>query len=227
MKLSYVTVCVNYLDYLQVTLPHNRAGGFNEYVVVTAPQDKATQAFCAQEGLTCVVTDAFYRDGAIFNKGLAINEGFKALKYHDWVCFMDSDTFMPVGYPGAAIPSLDKEWMYGMRRVMVRSYADYLALVKGEKTIDDFECPLGAGYGFAQLFHWDSEPIRRAPYGQWYPSYPDCTESDWRFRNKFGDYAEGSHYTIPIGRFAELPFRVINLGVDGQNHKGRLSPAFG
>lgn len=67
--LEGVTVCVNYADFLDVTLTHNLAH-FDEFVVVTSHGDRQTQLVCAKHSVTCIETDVFHeRRGDAFNKG--------------------------------------------------------------------------------------------------------------------------------------------------------------
>lgn len=221
MRISHVTVCVDYLDYMEVALHHNRPE-FDEFVVVTSHADRATQAFCAFHQITCVVTDAFYRGGAAFNKGAALNEGLAALRPGaEWVCIMDADTFVPPGLR-SHVAALDKEWMYGARRVLLPTWADYEGL--WTRDIESHQCPEGFAFGWFQLFHWDSAAIKACAPGTWYPEGRDCTEVDWRFFRRFGDLVPG--YESAVGRIAKLPFRVFNLGPDGINHTGRKSAPF-
>ncbi len=174
-----------------------------------------------------VYTDAFYRNGATFNKGLALSEGLNALKSicdPEWVCVMDADTFVPPDWRAQIKAlNLDREYLYGARRVLLPTWADYERLWTDD--LDTFTCPEGYGFGWLQLFHWQSEAFQTLlASGALYPSGRDCTEVDWQFRNAFGDFEVP--YTVPRGKLAELPFRVFNLGKDGENHRGRVSVPF-
>lgn len=224
MKITYVTVCVNYLDFLAISYYHNRSE-FDEFIVVTSSKDKNTQDFCAKHEIKMVITDKFYENGAVFNKGLAINEGFKALQNPEWVVFMDADTFVAPNFKKMIPDNLDKEFMYGARRVLLPTFEKYKELSQAN-SLNGFEVPYGAGFGFFQLFHWDSEPIKKSVPGEWYPSFPDCRQSDWMFRNKWGGYVKDSDYRTCEGNFRELPTLVYNLGEHGKNHFGRVSPNF-
>jgi len=56
---------------------------FDNLVVVTHPRDLDTQQICNENGVKVVTTDAFNKDGAVFNKGAAINVGINALHKRD------------------------------------------------------------------------------------------------------------------------------------------------
>jgi hypothetical protein len=232
MRLSYVTVCVDYLDLLKVAHHHNLAQ-FDDYIVVTHPRDTETVAWTqAHKEVTPVYTDAFYRNGARFNKGLALSEGLNALRATlaeqgatpEWVALMDADTFVPPDWrEQLKRANLDREWMYGARRVLLPTWADYERLWTDD--LDSFACPMGHSFGWLQLFHWESAAFQsRLATGEPYPQGNDCTEVDWRFRDAWGGWEVP--YTVPRGKLAELPFRVFNLGKDGENHFGRVSAPF-
>jgi hypothetical protein len=56
-KLEAVIVCDQYSDFLRCTLPHNKTL-FDRIVVVTSPEDRATQKICEFYHVECVKTDA-------------------------------------------------------------------------------------------------------------------------------------------------------------------------
>lgn len=228
---DYITACVNTLDYLEVTFNHNRHE-FDRFTVITDQKDVKTQQFCKDNLINCVVTNAFYRPGATFDRGYALNYGFASIVSKknpavDWVIHADCDVFVPQGWRNK-LPKLDKEFFYGSRRVLLNTYQDYQKFSTGIKKEDDFKIPLGIGYGFFQMFNWQSRVIQQtAPGALWHPASPrgDVCESDWMFRNKWGEH--GDHdYTKCIGNLAELPFSVYHIGPHGTNHQGRKSEPF-
>lgn len=229
MKIDYITACVNTLDYLEVSYKHNKKE-FDRFTVVTSDRDPETQKFCKSNGINCVVTEAFYRPGAKFDKGFALNWGFNTIRNDaDWIVNADCDVYVPENWR-ERLPPLDKEYFYGSRRVLLDTYQDYLDSQSGKKKDVDFEIPLGIGYGYFQMFNWNSSVIQNTDisHGElWYPYSPrgDCCESDWMFRNKWGEHAPHD-YTRVIGKLQELPFFVYHLGKHGQNHFGRVSPKF-
>lgn len=228
-KLDYVTACVNALDYFEESYSRNR-GEFDRFTVVTTEADSETISFCEKNKIGFVCTDLFYLDGRKFDRGLALNMAWGKIKEDaDWVCHLDCDTFVPKNWR-EKLPQLDREWFYGARRVLINTYQDYLDFLDGKKTEKDFEIPLGIGYGFFQMFNWNSSVIQKmVNLGRKiiYPGSPlgNACESDWMFRNMWGEHPPGD-YTSTVGRLAELPFYVYHLGQHGQNHNGRVSPKF-
>ena len=93
-KLEAVSVCVNYGDFLAQTLPHIHHL-FDKLVIVTTPADRYTQQVCEYFRVECVQTNAFYDDGAIFNKARGINAGLAKLSLDGWVLHLDSDIYLP------------------------------------------------------------------------------------------------------------------------------------
>lgn len=233
-NITYITVCVDYSDFLTLTLTHNRAE-FDSMVVVTTERDTRTRQLCEQEGIGVVATDAFYTNGTTFNKGAGLNVGlqyarmssqFQHKRPLEWVAIMDADTYVPrnVGIR-TVVDKLDKEWFYGCERLLVPTWEDYQLVLDDPARADkELTTPRGIGFGWLQLFHWDSEVIKGCAPGSWYPQSRDCTECDWKFRNLWGDQDET--YTTERGKLGKLPFKAINLGKDGENHLGRVSPEF-
>ncbi|WP_138994014.1 glycosyltransferase family 2 protein [Larkinella sp. C7] len=92
--LEAVTVCVNYADILAHTLP-SMLLAVDRLVVVTDTRDEATARLCEAYDVEFVRTDAFYDDGATFNKARGINAGLARLSQSDWVLHIDSDIYLP------------------------------------------------------------------------------------------------------------------------------------
>ena len=183
--LESVVVCVDYSDFLEVTLPHNQQY-FDNIVVVTSFEDKKTQRLCRHYNIDPVITDAFYEGQDPFNKAKGINLGLAHLKYNDWVLHMDADILLPHNFRNNLfINSLDKTCIYGADRQNVIGRKEYEKLIKSssfslqyrDKFV--FQKPLleeGArlihrefGYcpiGYFQLFNGSY-------LKKWYMKYPD------------------------------------------------------
>lgn len=131
-KLEAVVVCINYADFLAVTLPNNK-NFFNKLVVVTDMQDTETPRVCEFNNVMCVRTNAMYRevvDGKVTglpNKGIAINEGLKKLDMDGWVVQLDADIWLPTMTRSIIdrFP-LRPESVYGIDRLMCNSYDDWI-----------------------------------------------------------------------------------------------------
>jgi hypothetical protein len=93
-RLEAVTVCVDYADFLAETLPHN-VRHFDDYVVVTRQDDRATQQLCRELGVECRVTDLMHFEGDAFAKARAIDYGLAYLRRDDWVVHLDADIWLP------------------------------------------------------------------------------------------------------------------------------------
>lgn len=91
MKITGIIVAVNYLDFLRITLPNNKAI-LDRIIIVTSKADKATQEFCKEQGVECIATDIFYKKGK-FNKFAGINEALNLLG-DEWVLFLDADIYL-------------------------------------------------------------------------------------------------------------------------------------
>lgn len=138
--------------------------GLSSLTIVTSLDDKDTQVLCWDTYLQyCSTntpvgsfeTDAFTRDGAIFNKGLAMEEARTHMPWEDWILFFDADILPPCGgsysWP-EAIPyypdSLQMGYLYGAWRYNP----------DGSRVDDD-----RPGYGYFQLFHAKDPKVQHTP----------------------------------------------------------------
>jgi len=117
-KITALLTSVDFSDFLQLTLPHNKLA-FDEIYVITCPEDGNTQQICQGLGVGCFVTDAFGDD---FNKGAAINEALFHLRQenHQWIMITDADIFWPIKLKDY-IPTRFPDCLYGFpRRVIMK-----------------------------------------------------------------------------------------------------------
>ena len=121
--LEGVTVCVDFADFLDVTLTEN-LNHFDEFVVVTSTTDKETHKVCDRHGVVCVKTDIYKEDPLDkFNKGLMINLGLAHLRHRGWVMHLDSDIVLPDRVRFMLNRSrLDVDSIYGADRLTVTGY---------------------------------------------------------------------------------------------------------
>ena len=200
-----ITVCVDYSDLLAITLPANRQH-FDEMLVVTGPRDDATVAECMKyPDVSFVRTDAFYRDGAAFNKGLAIEEAFDKIGRNGWFCVLDADILLPLG---AIWADVEMFCLTAPRRRMVYDRDKWF------RPGDWQQYPLFHDVehaGYCQIFSGDDPALRRRP---WYGV-------DWRHAGGCdSDFAAN----WPPHRLRRPPWHVLHLGQPGINWCGRVQP---
>ena len=125
VKIEAVTTCVNCADFLAHTLPLNK-DLFDKFVVVTAPEDKATKRVCDHYGVKYKLTDAFRSRWGEFKKGAGINEGLAELSKDGWLVHFDCDVILPSHFRQTLERAdLDTSMVYGIDRAEFKSYEDW------------------------------------------------------------------------------------------------------
>lgn len=193
MTIHGLTVSVGYADFLSQTIARWREG-LASLVVVTAPGDDETVAVASGVGASVYVTDAFTRDGAIFNKARAMEEARVAMMpWADWQLFFDADVLPPADWH-QRLTHIKSGYLFGCRRFDAAG------------DIDDCGQPSCAndvpGVGFFQLFH-SSDPAvaRRDP----------LLESHWLHGGNY-DNAFMDRWRSRGHRVLGVPFRVAHIG---------------
>lgn len=200
-KLDVIIVSVNYNDFLLVSLENNEKI-FENITVVTSSSDFLCQKICEKFGVNCIVTDIMYENGAVFNKGKAINEGIKSISNPDYILLLDADILV---MENIDIDMLDEETLYTSDRYFIKNYETYEEYISGKIEKDDFILESDQGFGFFQLFNYSK-----------FKAFPDSSEdastSDILFRDKFHLKKEINNEVFHIG--------------DDSNWKGRTSKSF-
>lgn len=183
-----------YARTLAVSLPRNMRH-LSECVVVTAPGDGAVlDVVRSVPGAVAFETDAFTRHGAMFNKGLAIEEAFDVLGRHGWLAVVDADILWPDELP---LHLLQSGCLHGMRRRILEDPAAWTPY------LDWRTCPPhrdGGPIGWTQVWHADDPAVRdKRP---WY---------DVSFGHAGGgDAAHMAHW--PRSHWRILPCEALHLG---------------
>ena len=234
--LEAIITCVNYPDFLQVTLPHNKQY-FDSVVVVTSFSDKETQQICRHHNIDPVITDTFYESEDPFNKARGINLGLSHLRYNSWVIHLDADILLPYDFRNNLFMNhLDKDCVYGADRQNVFGRKEYEKLIKSnqfnlqyrDKFI--FEKPFleeGArlvhrefGYcpiGYFQLFHGSY-------LKKWQMKYPDNQMGAERSDVQFAlQWKKGNRRLLPATSVFHLE---SERSPQGKNWWGRQSAEF-
>lgn len=211
MRLKEATafiVCVDYCDFLKVTLPRNRPH-FKDVIVITSHSDDETIEYCIKcdLGVGLFMTNAFYDSGALFNKWRGLNESL--IKFSSGLtCLLDSDILLP-----AQIPDFDFQigHLYTPRRRMVRDEAYFKAIEDRDFGHFAYPMPNEEFAGYCQIFHSDDPVLGCHPWHQ--QNWRHAGGADSFFQMKWAP----EHKIRP-------PFEVLHFGEDGKNWAGRVTP---
>ena len=237
MYIEAIVVCVNYGDFLAYTLPQTKQI-FNYTVVVTTPEDKLTQQICSYHNVECLKTNAFYEDGASFNKAKGINEALLYISKRDWIVHIDADIYLPpltqkILYN---LP-LDKNKIYGIDRLMCPDYTSWIKYVEKPQPIHENymfvnlnRFPIanrvadynGAGYapiGYFQLWHGLTSRILLYP-----ETHDGADRTDMHFSKK---WSREKRELIPEIIGIHLDSENATVDNMGKNWNGRKTSVFG
>lgn len=180
-------VCVNYSDFLEISLSHNLCH-FDNIVVVTDKNDINTRQICESAGARCVITHRLHENGDKFNKGKALNDGIVALQRNDWVLITDADMMMPYDFRRQLdARTLNPNCVYGSSRLICPSYEEWLKYLNDESTYLKWKHQkrrINIGVGFFQLVHSNNKQL--IDKTNWYSEkYGHCGRSDRKFWRSF------------------------------------------
>ncbi len=220
-RLEGLLVCVRYGDYLSWSLPGNLPH-FDRLVVVTSPDDTLSQSIAKQHGATVVLSDSYLPEGAVFNKGKLLNEGFEALKLDAWVLVFDSDILLPAGLRHRLQQRfLHPDCLYYSIRLDAPNHDTEYWLTAFEsnpalRATLPFNRP-GANrmpWGYFQLFHARECPPSESGEPLYSERFPNAGDVDYEFQARW-----------PSERKILLPEAVVHLphGAEGINWTGRAS----
>jgi len=201
-----LTVCVQYDDLLALTLPKNLRR-LDRVVVVTSPADRATVDLVENMPgpVYCHQTDAFYRHGAEFNKGAAIEEALDRLGRDGWIMLLDADTVLP---DRPDFRGIEPGKFYCPRRHWCLDAAAW----NGSFDWSAFRVPIEKDMGgYCCFFHADDPVLATRP---WYPTnWRHAGGADTIFNHKW-----------PKDRRRRPDWHVLHLGPTYENWYGRTSP---
>ncbi len=157
MKINGLIVSVDYSEFLRVSVPR-WIGDLESLTIVTSQKDEATQEIARSHGCRLAVTDLFYRDGATFNKGRAMEWARRHVaKWEDWFLFIDADIIPPRDF---IVPIVRAKPEVGFLYSAWRHQAPSL------KAVDAPGLPRirtdGLGVGYFQLFHTSDPAVTGA-----------------------------------------------------------------
>jgi hypothetical protein len=182
LRIEAVTVCVDYADFLETTLPFMQRA-VDDLVVVTSPDDRRTQKLADQAGVRVLATTAMHDAGRKFSLGAGVSAGLGALPLSDWALVLDADIILPPSFHRTVQHlRLEKEKLYGIDRVHCRGWHAWRRFVSTPRPIMHWEVPFlrdfpagiriqqpGNGYmpcGFFQLWNAGATGYRDYPIHQ-------------------------------------------------------------
>lgn len=231
MQLEVGVPCVDYADFLKLTLPQvisslRTLSGVGQITLLTTARDTETCSLAERCGVRTWVTDAWYANGASFNKARALNEWIDnvlADSENCWILTLDADIFIPIDL-FSNVRSLNPRALYGVPRRACRDEREWNDFMAGRRSWESFPIispPVIDG----KL--WGHRPTRNATaisgyFQLWNPSgaqrrfkeSADAADYDVAFALSFGD---SLRKRIPS-------CEVMHLGQQGVNWRGRRSP---
>jgi hypothetical protein len=230
-SMKAIITCVNYDDYLRVTLP-TTSKHFQEVIVVTDTKDLAARSVAESNGAKVVATDAFYEKKASFNRGRALNEVFDQILDPSWLCLLDADILLPDDFKDKISKiKLQTDTIYGIPRLMCpskREWENYLITSKTKGWFLYKACKFVVGKiyekqvinhfvpsGYFQLFHTCA--LTSNPK---YPDdYDDAGEADIRFAMQW-------YKNQCLDHIISIHLPLIGSNAEGINWKGRRTKRF-
>lgn len=213
-NLTAICVCVNYDDFLSITLPQN-ISHFDKYLVITSENDTKTIKLIEKyneeyndKKVKLIKTNIFYENDSRFNKGAAIRYAQKRLLINSnvqWICILDADIVLPVNFRDICIKTCKNKYLlYGAQRINYETYEDYLN-DKSTSLGDENE----VGIGFLQIYFQQKNKPKF--YATRFKTAAVC---DMEFKSKWGK------------GFKNIGFPVKHLGQSRTNWKGRETKTF-
>ncbi len=150
-------------------------------MVVTTPTDFETQDIAIENDCRVYVTDAFYEDGAAFNKFRAMEEGLEIYGRSGWLTIMDADVLWPKLLPETFSPEIG--YLYTPYRRMclktdvVPPESEWLDYPR-HRQVKEFA-------GFTQIFHGADPVLRSTPW--FVQTHTHCGGGDSWFQNKWSE----------------------------------------
>ena len=191
-----MVVCIQFSDYLKVTLPQNRKL-FHSYYVITLDDDIETQRICKanQVEVLTVGKELLYENGASFNKAGVVHEMQRIVHFKHpkcWYLLMDADIYLPDTFP-EILPNtseLSEQYMYSLKRRDFHTPKDFEEKKNGVPFEFEF-------MGYFQLYY-DSN--------KYYPKHSmTCEKCDYSFAYEFRRkaYLHDTFEVYHLGRYKE------------------------
>lgn len=202
-----IMVCVDYSDILSITLPYNRHH-FEEMCIVGTPDDHVTRQLASRHQCVYFGTNAFYDDGADFNKWKALELGLDSFGRSGWLALLDADVLWPAF---AEFLELITGNLYTPRRRMMTDLG-LMYLATEEATWNRW--PLHRNdaefAGYSQIFHADDPALGPPPWHE--IDWMHGGGADSMFQRKW-----------PPAKKIRTDWEVLHIGQAGANWCGRAT----
>lgn len=176
-----VIVSESFGDILSVTLPYNREH-FTDVLVVTSPKDEETIKVAIDNNARVFTTNSFWKNGADFNKFLALEEGLSSFDRYGWLALIDADTLWPKN-AGEVLRDKQRGKLYSFKRR--RLLLDPTQSIPPEEEWD--KLPLDPQYsecmGFTQVFYARDAVLGQPPWHR--IDLPNAGLGDSLFQHKW------------------------------------------
>lgn len=200
-----ITVCVDYWDFLAISLPRTRKH-FDRYLIITTESDRYTREIARQFDCEVLLTDAFYKGGASFNKYLPLEMGLDILGREGWIAIIDADIIWPSHVPSY---EMDPDCLYVPNRRYWETPQQGIPLEESWSRLPGKPWEEFAGY--SQIFHASSPCLGPPP---WH-------ETNWRHAGGGDSFFQ---LKWPPHKKIRPPFEVLHLGEETRNWCGRATP---
>lgn len=198
-------VSVDYGDLLHKTLPYN-VHHFDEVMVVTTPWDTETIEVVERLGEMVYTTEAFYDDGAHFNKWKALEEALWEFEPKGLMCIMDADVRWPRKINNQQ--DFERGCLYTPRR---RLHIDVTKPIPPEEAWNNLRLFQEREFaGYTQIFHADDPHLPELPWHQ----------TDWIHAGGADSFFQ---QLWPEDKKIRPNWEVLHLGFPGVNWCGRCS----
>jgi hypothetical protein len=216
--------CVNYDDFLELTLPSLLRFGIPT-TIVTSPTDTKTIALAKQFHLATVETNAWTANNATFNKSAALNRAIAQIISNsgaDWLLLLDADIILTFD-PRLVVSALLPHTLYSVERRLCVAPEQLKAYASGQLSLSQFplyEVPIINGKawgrrptknpvalsGYFHLWNWRHTKKTRLPNSSTAATY------DVDFALRFG-----------TRRANIVGHEVLHIGPIKTNWRGRTS----
>lgn len=205
-----IITCVNYDDYLDLSLKHNIDKAPNIHVA-TVIEDQKTTSVCSKYGVRILfLKTAYNHTSKYLSHSKAINEAYSQLENKKFVLLLDADIILrkPISEDYLNVGGISCM----KYRVILRNFNDYYNFFYDKSKIRVMEIEKNNGYGYFQLFDSDAEHIKNKEkiYDE---SILNGRGEDTNFSHSFKNYKE-------------LIKHSVHLGTSSDNWWGRVTKTF-